>query len=894
MNMESNTHEPLVSVTAKINKALLDWSKDALYPWQHEALRRILAKGTLSEQDKTDIYERAQSDLGFTPPPINLPKLLLTEADLPSGPAEANRIWLTGIKDLENVNALKAKQRLVVGKHLTLVYGENGSGKSGYARILKKTARCTEKAIESILPDVFNLAPVPVPPKAVFELDKGAGPVDVAWQDDQPVPNDLKRFAVFDSKCARQFLSASNQLSFAPAIFEALRLLGEATDAIKQKFLSEVKQFSPIKPPAFQFMVDQTSVGKALGAITVETNPDNITALGRWSEKDATDLDTNEPELAKLRAQSPQTIRDAINREKRDATTLQNRIVSIIAELDADAVVLIQQQVMEVNTHEQAYRAAVKLALGGSKIEGIGTDAWKALIEAAATFSTTEAYKAQAFPAISDDALCVLCQQPLGAEAAERLKGFWMFLQDGAAKRRDTAKEKLKQSLERLGTIPNEMPPEVAVLREEYEKNHSDLWAKTSEFFSSARERRTAVEKAVAGESWDAIPILNEDAATLSRELVATLDSRLKAVQDDVNAQAAITKLTTEIAELKARKQLSENMQLVLNHITAIKTVDRAQKAADEIKTNSISLKAKEFHATFITDAFKGRVKHYMTNIGLCRAKVAIGERSERGKVLHSIAVDGARQPVAPENIFSEGESTAISLAFFLADLGSVQDTCGVIFDDPVTSLDHRIREGVVKTLVSEAKDRQVIVFTHDLGFYCELMSAATIAQVEATVNHVESFNTTIGHLSTAEPRESLKVTQRYGELERLIKEADQAGNPDDFNRAVDRFYSLLRAAWERSVEELLFNLVVARYQKEVMTQKLAGAVIDKDGIAAVFQGMTRSSARTEAHDHAVGAVPPTLSLDDLKMHLQELKDFVAKQTAKRKAAEEANKHLKG
>jgi len=883
-----------MSVTAKINKALLGWSKEALYPWQHEALRRILAKGTLSEQDKADIYERAQFDLRFTPPPPNLPTLLLTEADLPTGMAQANRIWLTAIKDLENVNALKAKQRLVVGKQLTLVYGENGSGKSGYARVLKKTARCTEKAIEFILPDVFTVAPVPAPPKAVFELDHGAGPVDVPWQDGQPVPEDMRRFAVFDSKCARHFLSDSNQLSFAPAIFDALRLLGDVTGYIKQKFLAVVNQSTPPKPPTFQFMVDQTSVGKALGAITVQTNPDTITALGQWNEKDAANLITKETELAKLRSLSPQTIREGINREKRDATTLQSKISSIIDGLNADAVVLIQQQVTEVNTHEQAYQAAVKLALGGSKLEGVGTDAWKSLIEAAATFSTTEAYKAQTFPATSDSALCVLCQQPLGAEAAERLKGFWTFLQDDAAKKRDAAKEKLKATLEKLKSIPREMPPEVAVLQEEFEKNHSELWLKTTDFFNSVRERLIAVEKAVAGESWDAIPILNADAAALSRELVATLDKQLKAVQDDANTQAAINKLTTEIAEMNARKRLSENAQLVLDYITAIKTVDRAQKAADEIKTNSISLKAKELHTAFITDSFKGRVKEYMTCVGLRRAKVAIGERSERGKVLHSIAVEGAKQPVSPESIFSEGERTAISLAFYLADLGSVQDTCGVIFDDPVTSLDHRIREGVVNALVTEAKDRQVIVFTHDLAFYCELMSAATIAQVDATSNHVEAFSTTVGHLSTAEPRESLKVTQRYAELERLAKEAEQAGSPDDFNRAVDRFYSLLRAAWERSVEELLFNQVVARYQKEVMTQRLLGAVIDKESIAAVFQGMTRGSARTDAHDHAVAAALPTPSPDDLKTHLKELKDFVAAQTAKRKAAEEANKHLKG
>jgi hypothetical protein len=57
---------------------------------------------------------------------------------------------------------------------------------------------------------------------------------------------------------------------------------------------------------------------------------------------------------------------------------------------------------------------------------------------------------------------------------------------------------------------------------------------------------------------------------------------------------------------------------------------------------------------------------------------------------------------------------------------------------------------------------------------------------------------------------------------------------------------------------------------------------------------MTRGSARTDAHDHAVGAALPKPSPDDLKTHLKELKDFVAAQNAKRRKAEEDNKHLKG
>ena len=67
-----------MSLTAAINSALLAWSKDTLAPWQHEALRRILNRGSLSEQDYADILQRAQFDLGLAVPPALLPNVRYT------------------------------------------------------------------------------------------------------------------------------------------------------------------------------------------------------------------------------------------------------------------------------------------------------------------------------------------------------------------------------------------------------------------------------------------------------------------------------------------------------------------------------------------------------------------------------------------------------------------------------------------------------------------------------------------------------------------------------------------------------------------------------------------------------------------------------------------------
>ena len=73
------------------------------------------------------------------------------------------------------------------------------------------------------------------------------------------------------------------------------------------------------------------------------------------------------------------------------------------------------------------------------------------------------------------------------------------------------------------------------------------------------------------------------------------------------------------------------------------------------------------------------------------------------------------------EEILSEGEQRAIALGSFFAELALANHSCGIVFDDPVSSLDHWRRLNVARRLVEEAKSRQVIVFTHDTSFLGQL-----------------------------------------------------------------------------------------------------------------------------------------------------------------------------
>jgi wobble nucleotide-excising tRNase len=68
-------------------------------------------------------------------------------------------------------------------------------------------------------------------------------------------------------------------------------------------------------------------------------------------------------------------------------------------------------------------------------------------------------------------------------------------------------------------------------------------------------------------------------------------------------------------------------------------------------------------------------------------------------------------------DVLSESEQTCVALAAFLTEPATAGHRSALVFDDPVSSLNHKWRESVALRLVGEADSRQIIVFTYDLVF---------------------------------------------------------------------------------------------------------------------------------------------------------------------------------
>ena len=228
----------------------------------------------------------------------------------------------------------------------------------------------------------------------------------------------------------------------------------------------------------------------------------------------------------------------------------------------------------------------------------------------------------------------------------------------------------------------------------------------------------------------------------------------------------------------------------------------------------------------------------------------------------------------------SEGEQRCLSIAAFFAELSTADDPSGIVFDDPVSSLDYKWREGVARRLVGEAKKRQVIVFTHDIVFLLLLKQFAEEENVAQLDQHVRQLSRGAGVCAEELPWVALKVSKRVGHLKKLLQEAEKLhrqGHQDAYEREASLIYGYLREAWERGLEEVLLGGIVERYRPGVQTQHVAViADITVEDCNAVEVAMKKCSKWLPGHDQAPAARADIPELASLEADIDSLDGWLA------------------
>lgn len=859
---------------------ILKWS-EGLPLWQSDAVARLLAKQTLTADDLDDLFALLKAEHGIPDPKGRTPKKLIAD-QIPVPVIKSTHVELCAIKNLRHVNAIAENQRLSIGATgLTVIYGDNGSGKSGYSRVLKRACRARDQ-MESIHPNANLPADKLKVAEADFEIVVNGKEKDVHWVNGVAAPPELSTISIFDSRCARAYLDNEDDFSFVPYGLDVFEGLAKACKQLKVMIETERGQFT-VDLSAFATLQGDTAVGKMIKALSAKTTTAQIDALATLS-----------PEELAQHVELDKSLKENNPKEKANLLRLRARRIATIATNAANKGALVDQSVVTMmrelaNSYRNAQAASVLAAQqfkeSESLLPGTGGEAWRELFDAARKYSI-ESHPDKTFPDLGVDTPCPLCQQPL-AEGAARLLRFETFIQQEAEKASQARRAELaavyKPFAANMMTLNYD-----DVTYGEIESIDPQLAADARAFELALKDRQEAIKAAVVSHQWD----------NIGNELVNPT-TRLQVLADKLNVEAenlekasdekARAVLQKQFEELDARVSLSKIKGAVITAVSRLSHQAKLTQCLSAVKTNAISIKSTELTEKVVSKKLAQTLSQEFKALSVFNLSVSLQSRSDKGKALHKLKLE-LMQNCNPSEILSEGEQRAIAIGSFLAEVGLSGGRGGIIFDDPVSSLDHRRRERVAKRLVAEAAHRQVIIFTHDIYFLCVLMEVAEVTGVPITTQSLIRREEGFGIAEPELPFEGKNTSKRIGSLKALhqiIAKLHKIGDELEHRRLTVEAYFKLRMSWERAVEEVLLRKVILRFRKGVETQRLAEVMVDDSDYAIVYDGMTKCS--NYAHDKAlIGgvAVPdPDELLADIVM-LEKWRDQIeqrSKDTAKRR-----------
>lgn len=612
----------------------------------------------------------------------------------------------------------------------------------------------------------------------------------------------------------------------------------------------------------------QTKAGALARSITAKTKPADVEALATLTDAE------NERHglLAKALAErDPKQKALELRVKATRYGDLAARISAAIAHVSDAKLERLRELVAASNAAKQAAEVASKVFKETpGLLPSTGGEPWKALFEAARLFSI-ESHAGKAFPHLGPDSECPLCQNALGEAGSQRLDAFDKFVQQEAEKVEKAARAVAKDAFNALRGNTLDLLID-AGLTAELEASDTALLGQCRALQKSLTERQAAAIKACGPNGdWGLIGGLTADPHARLIEIAEKHKGEAKALED-ANDEKAKAAMVAEQAELDARIKLSELKEAALETIQRQILIEKLDACSSKAgATAGISKKSTELSNSVATQEVVAALNHELKALDVHELNAALKAETQKGKTQYKLVLE-TPGGLAAKDILSEGEQRAIAIATFLAEVSLGKGLGGVVFDDPVSSLDHRRRWHVAKRLAREALTRQVIVFTHDIYFLCILQQHAADIGLDLDPQCIRKSAAGFGVQSDRVPFDAMPTTKRIGALRDMLARATAAKKRDDdesHTRLTRDAYFNLRLAWERAIEEVLLFGTVTRFEEGISTLKLRSVSVEDDDYKKIDAGMTKCSKF--AHDPAMGAHLPTPTPEELSEDIEEL-----------------------
>lgn len=854
MKAESEAADSRVLVDAQTR--LAEWANNS-DEWVRLLVAEVIATGRPVGQDVIEkAYQllREENDLDKRELPV-VPLLDIETRQDESAPP----LSLIRLSNVRGVNALTSGAVIEPHEGLTVLYGENGTGKTGYSRIFKALAN--SRTADTILGDIDADAPEGQEAKLEFKL--GDDEQVLTWTGELGV-SPFTRMSIFDSPAVRTHVDEDLEYVYTPA---SLALFNDVTTAIRA-ISSEIDSAISKLGSNGSELLSRFQHGSSLYPLIEDLGASTDLADLKSRAKTGTDvnqqLDVLNQEVATLRANTIGAHIAGLRSEQRvlsQAVAVAGVLLAFESKKYNEALTNRAQLATDCETFRSKLFASADLPADPD-------DTWNDFIKAGETYRqhlvAVEAH---------DVDRCLYCRQPLLDSARDLLARYSTYLEGKISadiRAIDIVLGGYKQQFAELQS--NEMQAFIEQYKDTATSERPAYFAAVKEI----EDARSAVTAAVAASRQVTIQItkvVSEPRAKVDKVLKETDDriSDLETLQK--GKDDALVEKQDKLMELKDAVELGKCWQLIEDQVQSSKEADslKTLKSLLPALTRSMTALAKTASDDLVNRSFDALFLEECDALRAPTLKVQFVGRE--GKAQRRKVLSGKCKP---SKVLSEGEQKVLALADFLAEARLSGITAPVIFDDPVSSLDHRRVKEVAQRIARLADARQVIVFTHDILFATTLLALFEKSKRCAYFQITDEGEKGKVSRATGPRIDTLKAIK--GRINRTIKAA-QLLDGEERDALVHNGYSHLRSWCEVFTEDELLKGVTRRYQANVQMTTLGNINVDKLGeiIPKVREVFEEACRYIDGHSQALitqGVAPTLAGLEKHWAELQKLKEL--------------------
>ncbi|MDD3771912.1 MAG: AAA family ATPase [Weeksellaceae bacterium] len=833
---------------------------DGLPYWAKFICSEILSGNELTEDKYESAFSYLLEELDLKEK-SERPELSISYNPNASDDFKANIIF-NSLSNIEGVNALAENQSIELTENLTIIYGSNGAGKSGYVRLLKNVFYSKDR--EPIEPNI-HLENGHKPIKADFQFTTDEGALNLKYPDD--VGNGVfNQFAVFDSEIGRRHLKNRNDFKFRPAGLRLFNEFNTALENLNNRLLTEIRTKNIANPFADEDIFQgESEIKTFLSSLSHNSKLEDLKKHLPFTEEEKTkktEIEKKYDDLKISLSQKDKALKELRNIKTQLAARKKN-LETINLWFTQNQLNTIKNSIADCKTKEETAQKEGSEKFKTDKIKNIGSLEWKQFIEAAEKYAITQKENGVEYPEIGDS--CLLCQQSIKEDAPKNLiASYWAYIKSVAEQEAKTAKEnldKVKKEYEDLDLNQFSDTDTLTVwLNEKYEADLTLLK-------QGLERQKTLAKKIVTNitERDSKAEIEFQLSLTGLEKIETEIDKDIKAYEED-EQNKVLADLLKQKTYLAHKEKLAIRFTDIENLHKNLIWVNKASKFNKQwFKTQSTNtekrLSKQYFNADYIK-SFNEECEKLEGKFG-----IEIDARSSDAQSNRQLFLKGKD----PSSILSEGEQKVIALADFIAESTITTINKGIVFDDPVTSLDHKRKETIAKRLVEISNSKQVIIFTHDIAFvkYLEIYSKKKFGTdknkvcVHTIVNRDKNCIGFVELISTP-IKDSAYTTSHIPKqyLAKAKKESDR-----DFAQSLIRSgFSALRSCYEAIVVTKIFAGAVQRYIEEVKVSRIKEIKYDIDICNRISENHSQIHKLIEAH----------LPVDELNIHFTNEKLEVA------------------